>query len=398
MINIQNKADCCGCTACVNICPKKCITMTPDEEGFLYPNVDKSVCIDCGLCEKVCPVANPPITVDGKQDLTSYVVRVKENDVLKISTSGGGITAVNQYVINKGGYVCGCVLDGNFLTTHYITNNGYELSAFCGSKYVQSNLGDCFTKIKWLLDNNHLVCFIGTPCQVAGLKNYLRKDYDRLITIDLVCRSIPSTELYKKYLEYQQLKYKSKIKSVNFRSKTYGYHSGTLTIEFENGKRYSGSNRVDLFMKSFHSDIASRPSCYDCKFKTVDRCSDFTFFDCWRAEHVVTVPMHDDDKGYSNVILHSDKAKKIISEIYNIEIYPADTNKMLLYTGGMEKTSIRKPEKRDKFISGLATIDANNLKKYIKGYINISFKDILIEKLKVFLYKTKLLKLLKKFK
>lgn len=398
MIKIENKTDCCGCTACANICPKNCITMISDEEGFLYPEVNKGLCINCGLCEEVCPVKYPPNKDDNRQDLTAFVARTKKAQSLQQSTSGGVVNELNSYVISKGGYVCGCVLDDNFLTRHYITNIKGELNNFSGSKYVQSNLGDCFIRIKKLLDRDLSVCFTGTPCQVAGLKNFLRKDYENLITIDLVCRSIPSTLLYKKYLDFQEHKYKSKIKKIIFRSKTYGYHSGSLTIWFENGKKYSGSNRVDLFMKTFHANIASRPSCYDCKFKTKDRCSDFTVFDCWKPEKVVKVPLKDDDKGYTNIVLHSDKAKKIIEELSDILIYPADANKMFLYTDGMESESIKLPENRQRFFDGLQEVSDEDFGRYVKTYISISARDIIFEKLKLILYKTKILKLLRKLK
>lgn len=398
MISIINKTDCCGCTACVNICPKNCITMAPDEEGFLYPEVNKDLCINCGLCEKVCPVKYPPIKDDNIQDLKAFVARTKDEQSLLQSTSGGFVNEMNSYVISKGGYVCGCVFDGNFLTKHYLTNKKQDLEYFSGSKYVQSRLDDCFTKIKSLLDRDIFVCFTGTPCQVAGLKGFLRRNYENLITIDLVCRSIPSTLLYRKYLVFQQRKYKSKIKKINFRSKTYGYHSGSMTMEFENDKMYSGSNRVDLFMKSFHSDIASRPSCYECKFKTKGRCSDFTVFDCWKPEKVVTVPLKDDDKGYTNIVLHSDKARKIIGELSDINIYPADATKMFLYTGGMESKSIKLPENRPKFFEELKVVTIDNFDKFIKSYVPVTKKDILIEKSKLILYKTGILRILKKLK
>ena len=398
MITIQNKTDCCGCTACANICPKNCITMEPDVEGFLYPKINNDLCVNCGLCEKVCPVMHPPILKDGLQNLTACVARILDDAILQKSTSGGAISAISRYVLQSGGYVCGCVLNKNFLTEHRLIESEQELNALCGSKYVQSSLDTCFIQIEKLLKKDKKVCFIGTPCQVAGLKNFLRKDYDNLLTIDLVCRSIPSLELYKKYLSYQEYKYQSKVRSINFRNKTYGYHSGTLTIEFENGKKYSGSNRVDLFMKTFHNNIASRPSCYKCKFKTRDRCSDFTMFDSWKPEKIVKVPLNDDDKGYTNVILHSEKAKNIINQLDNIKIYPADIDKIFLYAGSMESESIQRPKNRQSFFNGLKEVSDSSFEKYIKSYISVTKKDLFLEKTKYFLYKMGLLKILKKLK
>lgn len=146
---------------------------------------------------------------------------------------------------------------------------------------MQSDLGDCFSEIKKHLMQETKVCFIGTPCQVYGLKSYLRKEYDNLVTVDLVCHGTPSPKLWKKYLDEQKDKYHSEIDDIVFRNKTYGYHSGTMRIRFKNQFVYYGSARVDPMLKSFFAEISSRPSCYQCHFKSVERCSDFTIYDCW---------------------------------------------------------------------------------------------------------------------
>ena len=385
MIQIEDKKKCCGCTACKNKCPKNAITMKPDEEGFLYPYVDLDKCIDCGLCEKVCPIINNPKLPE--RSIAGYVVQNQNPQVLKESTSGGFVDAVNEWVIKQNGLACGVVFDENFMPTHVMIGKIEDLPAFRGSKYAQSKMGSLYAKIEQTLKRQITVVFTGTPCQAAGLKQYLRKEYENLVIIDIVCRSIPSPLLWNKYLRYQEKKFSSKIKKVNCRNKTYGYHSGSLVIEFVNGKRYSGSNRVDLYMKSFHHDICSRPSCYDCRFKTKTRCSDFTVFDCWEPEKVCLEKMTDDNRGYSNVIVHTGKGMKIIEQLDCLVKHDASIEKMFMFTGRMESHSISKTEVRDQFYNRLVQ---EGFESAVESSVEISLKDRIIEMMKpIRYYKTR---------
>ncbi|MEG0663745.1 MAG: Coenzyme F420 hydrogenase/dehydrogenase, beta subunit C-terminal domain [Clostridia bacterium] len=385
MIEIKNKEKCCGCTACYNICPKNCITMEPDNEGFLYPIVDKTTCINCNLCEKVCPIKKCE-EINTSKKPKACVVQNTSLEILKNSTSGGVIDALNKYVIDKNGFAVGVAYDDDFMPYHEITDKYDNTIKFRGSKYAQSRLNNIFKNILELLNKGELVLFTGTPCQVSGLKSYIQKDYKNLITVDLVCRSVPSPLLFKHYLNWQKKRYKSEIVSMNCRNKTYGYHNGSLVINFKNGKKYSGSNRVDLFMKSFHNDICSRPSCYDCQFKTVNRVSDFTVFDCWKPNIVTNNAINDNNKGYSNVFLHTSKAENIINQLQNIKIWPSNIDLVLEYTGNMESTSIKKNEKRDMFYN---VLNKSDFETCIKQFIKISKKDYFIESLKPILLKNK---------
>lgn len=235
------------------------------------------------------------------------------------------------------------------------------------------------------MEQNKMVCFIGTTCQVSGLKSFLRKDYEELITVDLVCHGVPSPKLWSKYLDYQKNKYHSEIREISFRNKTYGYHSGTMKIRFSNGKTYFGSARVDYRLKSFFREIASRPSCYQCRFKMINRCSDYTIYDCWHATQLVE-NLRDDDRGYTNVIVQSEKGQKILNQIQDrYELYPADTEKAVEFDGIMVKKSAIPHSKRQEFYKG---IDGRTLPEQIQQFIPITWKDQLIEKSKVVLYKT----------
>ena len=383
MINIVEKCNCCGCTACYNACPKRAISMRADTEGFLYPEIDDDKCIKCGVCEKVCPILNPPARP--MKSVSAYVTQCNKVDVLQESTSGGFMDCLGEYVISNGGVVFGVKYGNDFMPIHSLAVNTEDLKAFRNSKYSQSVLGDAFSDIKKYLEQEQKVLFIGTPCQVAGLKSYLRKEYENLISADLVCRSIPSPLLFKKYLEWQEKKYNSKINSIVCRNKTYGYHRGTLVIRFENGRVYSGSNRVDKYMKAFHTNICSRPSCYSCQFKTKTRCSDFTVFDSWRPD-VVCEGLADNDQGYSNVVIHTLKGEQIIHEISGSTIWRGDQETMFRFTGEMERSSVKKPQVRDDFYIEL---NRHGFEDTMKKYVYVGIKDRLIEGIKPFIFTVK---------
>lgn len=378
MINIQDKTKCCGCTACFNICPKGCIEMKSDEEGFVYPVVNSAECVHCGLCDVICPINNTPEI--SSSIMNGAIVQNLDDNVLKESTSGGFVDSLYKYVLEElKGYAVGVQYDENFMPKHVITTSYCTAKKFRNSKYAQSNMQNIFKEIKNLLKKDKWVMFVGTPCQVAGLVNFLQKKYHKLITVDLVCRSIPSPKLWKMYLLWQESVHNSKIKKVSCRKKTYGYHSGSLEILFVNGKHYSGSNRVDYYMKSFHSDVCSRPSCYNCVFKTKKRCSDYTVFDSWAPEKILGQQFKDNDKGYSNVIIHSEKANDIIKKLGNVEIVKANPDDMFKYTGGMESNSIKLTRKRKEYYQELDKLGfLDNAKKFIK----VSCIDKFIENLK----------------
>lgn len=392
MIDIKEKSKCCGCTACKSACTNKAITMVEDDEGFLYPHINKEKCINCGLCDIVCPVSNPQ---HSRIKPKSFSIRVKDNEVLEHSTSGGFFTPLAKYVIEKNGIVYGVGYDNNLKVIHKEITTKSEIAELVGSKYVQSYLGESFGDIKEQLTEGRLVLFSGTPCQVNGLKNYLRREYDNLITMDLICHGTPSPKLWDLYKEYQEIKYKSKIKEAYFRNKTYGYHSGTMKLVFENNKEYFGSARVDYMLKSFFKEISSRPSCYDCKFKTRNHCSDFTVFDCWDISRVVP-GVEDDNKGYTNLFINTQKGSELMNSFKDeLIIYDSDIEKVIKYDGPMvEKCAI--PHK-DRAIF-YKNLNEYGLKKSISKHIPVSLSDRLIEKSKSLIYKIGLMEVIKKKK
>ena len=384
MIMIMEKTKCCGCTACYNACPKQAITMKADEEGFIYPHVHLSKCVKCGICNKVCPVKEKPRVSEKIRG--AYAVRVKDTDVLMSSTSGGFMTPLIEYVLSCGGIICAASYDDTFQVVHTIIGEKDEqkIRKIRGSKYVQSYLGDSFARIKYYLDKQRRVCFVGTTCQVNGLKAYLGKYYKKLITVDLVCHGSPSPKLWKKYLDYQKEKYRSEIQEIVFRNKTYGYHSGTMKICFANGKKYFGSARVDYMLKSFFKEIASRPICYQCPFKTLERCSDFTIYDCWHVAELVP-RLRDDDRGYTNVIVQSCNGEEILEKIRNsYDIYHVNNKKAIELDGSMVLHSAIPHTSRNEYYKNM---DSEDLKEHVNRYIPITAKDMLIERAKIFVYK-----------
>lgn len=315
MIEIKNKKNCCGCSACYSICPKNCIEMKADEEGFLYPNVNKDLCINCGLCEKVCPIINKAEEKVFEQE--GYLVQNKDGKIRKESTSGGAFSAIAKYILDRKGVVFGVQYDENLNVGHSYVENESDLNLYRNSKYVQSKIGETFKQAKNFLDEDRWVCFSGTACQIEGLKKYLRKDYNKLITVDVVCRAVPSPLLWKKYVEYQKNKYGNDIKNILFRDKSfYGYNHSQISIQLYNGKKiYHNGLESDPMLRAMFSNICHRPSCYDnCIFKKIYRVSDFTIWDCFVVN---SFTKHLDNKGTTRVLIHTEKGINIFNAIKN---------------------------------------------------------------------------------
>ena len=220
MNKICDKDKCCGCHACINICPKNAITMETDIGGFKYPVIDQSKCIKCGMCKKVCPVLINK--VNSKKDIISYACFNKNLSERLNSSSGGIFVLLAKQIIKRKGVVFGASFDQNFEVRHSWIETENDLNQFMGSKYTQSTIGNTYKKARDILDKGKYVLFSGTPCQIEGLKSYLRKDYDKLITQDIICHGVPSPKLWKKYIEYQKQKHGENMKSISFRNKDNG--------------------------------------------------------------------------------------------------------------------------------------------------------------------------------
>lgn len=305
---------CCGCASCANKCTREAITMLPNNEGFLHPTINTMKCIECGLCEKVCPGIFPIKTTENSP--CAFVVQHKDDEIRRQSTSGGAFTAIAEYVIQQKGVVFGAVMTKDFKVKHIDVSELNELSRFRNSKYVQSEIGDCYKKTKKYLIDKRLVCFSGTPCQINGLHKYLGREYENLITVDVVCKSVPSPLIFKKYVEFKQQK-EGQIGKIVFRDKKREFHYCTMAHYSSNEDginkkaQYRRGSESDEWLRLFLSGKISRESCFSCHYQTRNRVCDFTLGDIWETGDA----QFDDNKGCTLLHVWSQKGKKIIKSI-----------------------------------------------------------------------------------
>lgn len=316
MINVTDKQQCCGCTACGDICPKNAITFKTDIEGFWYPEVNKDSCINCHLCEKACPVIN--IKALKKNDYpkpAKTIAAVHKNMRIRWnSTSGGAYTALAETMLEQGGYISGAIYNDGFTGVHnHVTNNPEDLEKLRSSKYLQSNAEGLYKKIKSLLNQGEKVLACGTPCQMAALRSFLGKDYDNLIIVDIICRGVNSPKVYRAYLDSLEKKYNSKVVYVKAKNKELGWRNLTRKVTFENGQSYYGVFMDDDFRRGYHTNVFCRPSCYNCQFKEFPRISDITIADYWGIEKVDK--NLDMNIGTSMMLLNSNKGVDYFEKI-----------------------------------------------------------------------------------
>lgn len=314
MIIINRREDCCGCNACGDVCPKRAISYKTDSEGFWYPVVDLEKCVDCHLCEKICPEINADTLRKNDYIEPQCIAAIHKNlDVRFDSTSGGLFSALAEKMYKDGGYVGGAVYTENWGVKFFISNNPDDLPALRSSKYLQSNSEGMYLSVLDLLKQGEKVLICGLPCQIAALKGFLHKDYENLITVDLICRYINSPFAYRRYIDTLEEEYGSKVVYIKAKNKELGWRKLTHKCVFANGKSYYGTIDNDIFMKaSMKLNCLSRPSCYDCKFKNFPRYGDITIGDYWTDQ---TNSRLDDNTGTSIVMLNSHKGEFFFSEI-----------------------------------------------------------------------------------
>jgi len=314
MIQITDKTNCCGCNACGDVCAHQAITFKVDQEGFWYPKVDEDKCTDCHLCEKVCPMLH--ISELKHNDYEKPVVYgCYHNDIVIRfdSTSGGIFSALAQEMYKQKGYVGGAIYTETFDVKNIISNDKKDLKRLRSSKYLQSNAEGLYKEVKRLLVAGEKVLVCGSPCQMAGLRSYLGKDYENLIVVDFVCHATNSPKVFHKYLESLERRYSSKIVSIKDKNKDHGWHSLARKITFENGEVYYGEGHEDDFRRGYHMNVYERPSCYQCKFKDFPRMSDITLADFWGLKQID--PAMDKDLGTSMVMINSAKGKAFFDRI-----------------------------------------------------------------------------------
>jgi len=371
MIQIVDKQNCCGCYACYNICPPKCIHMQPDVDGFWYPVVEIDECTECGLCEQICPILKEK-SAFYYQPL-AYAC-INNNEAIRLESSSGGLfTLIAEQVIEDGGAVFGANFTENFVVEHSCVELKEELEKLRGSKYVQSRIGETYKQAKQLLKSGWKVLFTGTPCQIGGLKSYLGKSYDNLLCVDIVCHGVPSPEVWKKYVDYRQEKAASAAQRISFRRKDDGWKRYSVSFLFENNTEYRETLDKDLYMRAFLKNVCLRPSCYACQFKTIHRQSDITLADFWGIQRML--PDMDDDKGTSLIFVNSKAGQAMIEQIAaKMQFKEVDINEAVKYNSAAIK-SVASNSNRKKFFKELHKLTFDDLvKKYCTDKLSVRIK------------------------
>lgn len=310
MIRITEKGECCGCEACRNVCPRQCIIMKRDDEGFLYPEVAIAECVDCGLCRSVCPMLYP-----GKErrPTAAFAARNPDEAVRQASSSGGIFTRLAEQVLDRGGVVFGARFDETWEVVHDYARSREDLARFRGSKYVQSRIGNSFRQAEQFLREDRLVLFSGTPCQIAGLKRFLRREYANLLTVDVVCHGVPSPKVWQCYLKESASDRIGQITEVSFRDKRKGWHAYRLSIKAGERELMPVDAGRAIYSRLYLYELISRPSCHRCPVKGGRSGSDLTLGDFWGIERVD--PAFDDDKGCSAVLLNNPAQESLLHGI-----------------------------------------------------------------------------------
>ena len=311
MIHIQDKSQCCGCGACAQRCPQSCIVMQEDEKGFLYPKVDTDACINCGLCEQVCPVLNP----GEKPGQCDCFAAINPDEKVRLASSSGGVFSIlASRVIEDGGAVFGARFDEQWAVVHGCAETLEDIEAFRGSKYVQSVIGDSYQRAEQILNQGKTVLFSGTPCQIAGLKRFLRKDFPNLLTVEIACHGVPSPKVWREYLNSR---FKGRpISQINFRDKSTGWHGYSMLIGNKK-KRHDNDDYMACYMANYNL----RESCFVCSFKRGSSCADILISDLWGVDSVSD--LENDNKGINGIIAYSSNGLSLLKRC-NMRLTPID--------------------------------------------------------------------------
>ena len=411
MLEIKDKTLCCGCSACVQKCPKQCISLVEDNEGFSYPKVDKQECIDCRLCDRVCPLQYEVKAVEPIKILAAY----NKNATKRTECSSGGIfTLLAEKTILDGGVVFGARFNERWEVILDYTETMDGIKAFQGSKYVQASVEHAYKQCENFLKRNRQVLFSGTPCQIAGLNSFLGKNYDNLLNVDVVCHGVPSPMIWRMYLQKQISSFitakkavlkkgfvslsqncMSCIENIKFRDKFYGWKRFHFILDFtevtsDSEQRFVSSinepHDENLFMKAFLQDLILRPSCYNCKFRGKNkRQSDISIADYWGVQYVM--PEMDDDRGTSLVLLNTQKGK--LNYPYSLTLYKeTDFSVAPIYNAGFRENIPVNP-RRDSFF--LAINRGHDLIKSLRIYVlpECQYVNIITPKYKKIIRKAK---------
>ena len=362
MISITDKKRCVGCGSCISACRKKAICFIEDEQGFVYPIVNTSLCVECGMCESVCPIEYTRTQNDFHEKPLCYAAWNINNDERKSSSSGGVFTLLAKDFLDENGMVCGATWSNDLRVQHKLVSTIGQLSGMRKAKYIQSDTSGVFERIKQQLDSGKNILFSGTPCQVAGLKSFLKQDYDNLLTVEVICHGVVSQKVFSRYIESLENHLESKVMCFDFRDKTNGWMNYNVLADLMNHKSYIKSHNKDEYMLGYlWYNLFFRPACTNCKFKVFPRRADITLGDYWGADEKL-FGRENCDKGISVVLLNSSKGHRMFDSI--------------------SKNIVKKEIDLDKVISGNPSlVKSSNVGKYssyfFKHYTEKDFIDLI---------------------
>lgn len=373
MIHLDNKADCCGCNACGDICPKDAISFRTDQEGFWYPEVDPGKCVECGLCERTCPILN--IKDLKKNDLPESVCYAAEHKNLEVifdSTSGGVFSAMAEIMYRSGGYVGGAVFNEDLSVSHYISADKSDLPRLRSSKYLQSSLEGFYARVATLVKAGEQVLVCGTPCQMAALRAFLGRDYDNLLIADFICRGINSPKVWQRYLKSFEERYGSPVVYAKAKSKEYGWRNLTQKVILADGRHIYETLEQSNFTKGYlRTNVYCRPSCYECRFKGFPRIADITLADFWGIEQVDK--SMEKNLGTSLVLLNSQKGVRFFERFrHRINAISVPFDKILAGNPALVRPLDPPSVDREQFFRDL---DAMTFTQLADKYINTHPSD-----------------------
>lgn len=378
MNNISSLSQkCSGCGLCEHLCPKNAITMV-EKDGFLYPNVNENTCVYCGVCVKLCPVNSEKLTESNC--IEAFAVKHKDSNVIFNSSSGGIFTALSDKILENNGYIIGADFDDDMNLVHTTTSTTEGRDRMRGSKYIQSNTVGIYKAIRDLLNEDKPILFTGTPCQAAAVRKAF-PNKDNLYIVDIICHGVPSPEVWKKYVEFIEKKYKKKLTFFSFRNKSLsGWRKYSAKLTFDDKTEILHNDYTGSFIELFRYDVCLRPSCTECIFTSMNRQGDITIGDFWGIEN--TIPEISDNKGISAVMINTEKGKRLFEQIKDkINVYPT-TQKDIAKKQPNLSVSSSYSNKASSFKQ-----DLNNMpfEKILKKYTRVGLKRRIIDTIKKFL-------------
>lgn len=368
IVLFNDKRDCCGCAACMNICPKNAITMVEDEHGFVYPQINKKQCVKCGACKKVCGYQNPP---EKHKTEKVYAMATKNKKMLEQSASGGVFAMIARNFIENGGIVYGVALvqeNTKLLPKHIRIDVIEDLVRLQGSKYVQSEIGTIYQQVKSDIQDGQKVLFSGTPCQIAGLKKYMGREYNNLVTVEVICHGVPNARFFNDYIAYMEQKRKTP-KTVNFlfRDKSKGQDETTKFL-YADGTSNIVSGKTTSYVSLFLKSLIHRFNCYSCPFATSNRIADITLGDFWGFHE--EYPELDkniklsNERGVSCVLVNTELGERTLQACHNKFIsINSDWNRVARHNEQLQRPSKYSPV-REKILDSYKTKGYNAVERY----------------------------------